>query len=76
MDSLPRAPVLSVPQYLDGIQPALDAYSPTLRAHFESLLTKYLGDVFPDPTKLKLRPKHPEDLCIVEEPGSMLVWKR
>ena len=76
MDSLPSAPVLSVPQYLDGIQPSLDAYSPTLRACFESLLTKYSGDVFPDPPKLKLGPKRPEDLRIVEEPGSMPVWKR
>eukprot|EP00961_Rhodomonas_salina_P282397 3815897-Rhodomonas_salina.2 len=73
MDSLPSAPVLSVPQYPDGIQPALDAYSPTLCSRFEALLTTYSGDVFPDPPKLKLSPKHPEDLSIIEEPGSMPV---
>eukprot|EP00961_Rhodomonas_salina_P092810 1249192-Rhodomonas_salina.1 len=59
MSSLPNAPVLSVPQYLDGIQGTLDLYDPTLRTWFESLLTKYALDVFPDPPKLKLGPSSP-----------------
>ncbi len=76
MQSLPTAPVLSIPQYLDRIQTTLDAYHPTLRSCFESLLTSCTADVFPDPPKLKLGPKLPEDMRIVEEPGSTPVWKK
>lgn len=79
MASIPTAPVLSVPQYLDGIQNNLDAYDPMLRNRFESLLNRYASDVFPqipDPPTLKLGPKRPEDLKIVEEPGSTPVWKK
>lgn len=76
MDTLPNAPVLSVPQYLDTIQPQLDAYDLTLQSCFQTLLTKYTCDVFPDPLKLKLGPQRPEDLQIVEEPGAVPVWKK
>ncbi len=76
MDSLPNAPILSIPQYLDGIQEQLDAYSPTLRTRFEGVLKQYAPDVFPDPPRLKLGPQRPEDLRILEEPGSTPVWKK
>ena len=37
---------------------------------------QFSDDVFPDPPRLKLGPRRPEDLRIVEEPGSLPVWKR
>eukprot|EP00961_Rhodomonas_salina_P167621 2259117-Rhodomonas_salina.4 len=76
MDTLPMAPVLSVPEYLDGMQPVLDSYCPNLCTEFESVLSRYEADVFPNLPRLKLRPHQPEDLKIIKEPGSMPVWKK
>eukprot|EP00961_Rhodomonas_salina_P253278 3423247-Rhodomonas_salina.1 len=76
MSTLPTSQVLSIQQYLDGINYTLNSYNPTLCPCFEALLMCYALDVFPDPPKLKLRPLHPEDLWIIEEPGSTPVWKK
>ena len=76
MESIPTKPVLSISQYLDTIQPRLDAVSPTFRSLFEATLTPFTQSVFPDPPKLKLGPHRPEDLQIREEPGSIPVFKK
>jgi hypothetical protein len=76
MSTLPSAPVLSVPQYVSSITETLDTYHPSLAPRFETLLTRFAADVFPDPPKLRLGPQRPEDMRIVEEPGSVPVWKK
>jgi hypothetical protein len=76
MESLPSPPVLAIPQYLDKIQHNLDAYSFLLQNQFENMLKQYAPDIFPDPPRLKLGPQRPEDLKIIEEQGSTLVWKK
>jgi hypothetical protein len=69
MSTLPSAPVLSVPQYVCSITETLDTNHPCLAPRFETLLTRFATDVFPDPPKLCLGPQRPEDMLIVEEPG-------
>jgi hypothetical protein len=76
MPTLPNKPTLSLPAYLDKIQPTLDDFDPGLRARFEKTLSPFAADVFPDPPCLKLGPKRPEDLVITELPGSQPVWKK
>ena len=76
MSTLPSAPVLSVPQYVHSITETLDTYHPSLAPSFETLLSLFTADVFPDPPKLSLGPQHPEDMRIVEEPWSVPVWKK
>ncbi len=76
MSTLPSKSVLSLPSYLDKIQSRLDSYSPTLRGNFEKVLFPFSSSVFPDPPVLKLGPKRPEDLKILEEPNSSPVWKK
>ena len=49
MANLPSKPVLSIPDYLDGIQQSLNVHSSTLLQSFEKILMKFSEDVFPDP---------------------------
>eukprot|EP00961_Rhodomonas_salina_P244500 3304738-Rhodomonas_salina.1 len=76
ISTLPTSLVLSIPQYLNCIDDTLTSYNPTLRSHFQALLTCYALDVFPDPPKLKLGQRRPEDLRINGGPGSTPVWKK
>eukprot|EP00961_Rhodomonas_salina_P221721 2997983-Rhodomonas_salina.6 len=76
MSTLPTSPVLSIPQYLDCIDNTLKSYDPTLCSCFEALQTHCALDVFPDPHKLKLGQRCPEDLQIIEEPCLTPVLKK
>jgi len=76
MASLPSTPVLSVQQYLEGIKDRLDAHGSSLYRKFGNIVSAFAEDVFPDPPRLRLGPKRPEDMRIIEEPGTRPLQRR